>query len=114
MGERTAGEMARQTDISVVEPNEEHASIDEFLAEGVVPRDELGPQTGDEQNRGVDWLSERVVGDVDITHRRVLDLRGRKHSGRLRRRAVGGLGYHHDGGAAIRLLNPLRAPAIAP
>ena len=41
----TAGEMARQTDISVVEPNDEQASIDEFLAEGVVPGDELGTQT---------------------------------------------------------------------
>ncbi len=88
IGEGTACEMARQTDISVVEPNDEQASIDELLAEGVVPGDELATQTCDEQNRRVGRLAQCVVGDVDITHRRVQDLSGGKHSGRLRRRTA--------------------------
>ena len=40
----TVGEMARETDISIVEPDDEQASIDQFLAEGVVPGDQLGPR----------------------------------------------------------------------
>jgi hypothetical protein len=36
--------MAPETDISIVEPDDEQASIDQLLAEGVVPGDQLGTQ----------------------------------------------------------------------
>jgi hypothetical protein len=79
----TVGEMARETDISIVEPNDEQASIDQLLAEGVVPGDQLGTQTRDQHHGRVGRLTQGVVGEVDVTHRRMHNLRGSKHSGRL-------------------------------
>ena len=41
----TVRQMARETDISIVEPNDEQASIDQLLAERVLPGDQLGTET---------------------------------------------------------------------
>src|SRR5215211_4027546 len=74
----TVREMARETDISIVEPNDEQASIDQLLAEGVVPGDQLRTQTRDQHHRRVARLTQGVVSDVDITHRGLHNLRGSK------------------------------------
>ena len=67
--------MTRQADISVVEPDDVQPTVDELLAEPVVPHDQLGTQTGDQHDRRIIAGTHGVVSKVHITDRRMLHIR---------------------------------------
>ena len=59
-------ELRRQAGVSVVEPDHEPATPGEPVAEAAVPGEHLRAEPGDQQDRGVGRVAERLVLEVDV------------------------------------------------
>jgi hypothetical protein len=58
-------DLRREADVAVVEPHDVEAAAGEQLAEALVPAQHLNPEPHDQQHRGVRWVAEGLVFQLD-------------------------------------------------
>src|SRR5215469_6426372 len=60
-------QMGRGANVAVVEPDDEMTALREGAAELVGPGDHLHGQAHDQDDRRLAWVTERLVGEFDVT-----------------------------------------------